>query len=260
MNNTEKNAEKPGEIGCFSIAVIIFFALLGGVILRFSLPIVYRNIFHPRRSVAAMQANIPQARVIFEQSIEQLDILVSGEFMVNEGRAWDNVRLHADWFMAGWSSGWNDALLLSYNIGDNTRRAFVYYYWYTIEWLSDEERDAILFLLADHELEDNYISIGVSSGVLWARLYQQRPAVLIIAYGELWPWPEENGMFLERSESLGDGYTLWVYASMGNRMFYGSSWGRFGVYVTLFGMVVAALPVIVIITINIRRKKAKSKC
>ena len=151
-----------------------------------------------------MQARIPQAIEIFEQSREQFDTLVNSELVA---RGVVVARAH----VASWQASWRGGSVL---LEDLDR----------IEWVSDEERDAIIFLVSSDELEYNFGAIssrGSRDSVIdvRAQLFQQGDAILLIRYRV--PYRTEINYI-----DLGDGYILWlirpaisVYGSIERRIF-----------------------------------------
>ena len=142
--------------------------------------------------MSQMRQDIPEMIEIFEQSKEYLEILRNGQ-LANLGR----------------SASANSGLFISYGGG-----GVPYERWDSIEWLSYEEREAILFLLRSEELSRNFTGVGspTGNGVLVAGLYRggsgSRTEHIEIRYGG-----EPDMAFMRDSHTvdLGDGYTLWVY-------------------------------------------------
>ena len=155
------------------------------------------------RSMREMRQLVPEMIEIFEQSREHLDVLRNGEF-VNLGRA----EISGD-------------LFISYR---NGRRGAPYEGWDTIEWLTDKEREAILFLMRSEELSHNFELIFSCAGgaTLGAELYRNPPeCIRVFDVIDIWYGEGENlrlrshGVLFHGSYSvdLGSGYTLWAYTA-----------------------------------------------
>ena len=148
-----------------------------------------------------MMRQVPEAIEVFEQSREHLEILRTGGFVERE--------LSAHVF--------HDGLGIAFGTSEGGG-GVMYEEWYTLEWLSDEERNAIVFLLTSEELSMNFVMIEstIDAGNIVAALYSQfgghRGNFIEIWHGE----HEElirriNPMRDSYSRYLGDGWTLWVY-------------------------------------------------
>ena len=138
-------------------------------------------------------AKIPQAIEIFQQSREQLDVLANGDFSVNSGRVYRHQEY--GWVLfANWRSFYTP-----------------FEDWDTIEWLSDEEREALIYLLSGEELEYNFRSISAigAEPSIQAPLFRQEDAALSISYGR-------SVFGGGHPIDLGEGYTLWFFSSRGD--------------------------------------------
>ena len=143
-----------------------------------------------------MRAMIPEMIEIFEQSKEYLDVLRDGNFAYS-----------------GRGVGSNNGLIISYGTG-----GIPYEEWDTIEWLSDKERDALLFLYRSEELGRNFLQIGspareISIGAMIYRV-GDGPRTNNIA---IWHSGRPRSAFIEDyyTVDLGDGYVLWIYTLRG---------------------------------------------
>ena len=134
-----------------------------------------------------MQARIPQAIEIFEQSREQFDILVNSEFAYNRVQR---------------ISRQEDVWVVNYRFRTVPLDEVV--------WLSEEEREAIIFLKSSEELEYNF-RLSTSSFdaprivVLAELLFERSEVILSIHYGM-----PDRSLTGNDFVDLGDGYTLWV--------------------------------------------------
>jgi len=147
-----------------------------------------------------MKQDIPEMIEIFEQSKEYLDILRNGNFVSFDRRVEANY-----------------GLIIEYGRG-----GVPYDEWDTIEWLSAEERDAILFLFTSDELNRNFMWIvsDMEEPTLRATLYMRgsgnRTDNIEIWHGEgTYLNSRRVGMQDSYSRDLGDRYTLWVYTERG---------------------------------------------
>ena len=99
-----------------------------------------------------MQARIPQTIEIFEQSREQFDTIANSEFVVNRAE----VRRQ------------EDVWVIWYRFRTVPLESEV-----TIEWLSNEEREALIYLVSSEELEYNFTRIGDwhRAGGIWRNYF-----------------------------------------------------------------------------------------
>jgi len=156
-----------------------------------------------------MMRMVPEAVEVFEQSKEHLDVLRNGGF--GERELWTRVSQDNISIVFGTSEGGG---------------SIAYEDWHTLEWLSDEEREALVFLLSSAELSSNFEIItsrrvdvnrrGERVMGLVAAFYTSgggtRQNAVEIMHGEgvlpiNWFGPPRDSY----SRYLGDGYTLWVY-------------------------------------------------
>jgi len=144
------------------------------------------------RSMRQMRQDIPEIIEIFEQSREYLEILRNGQF-ANLGGA----------------AGVSDILYIHYL----DHGGIPYEEWDAIEWLSDEERGAILFLLGSDELSRNFIGIGspTGDGIIVAGLYRRgsgpRNDNIQIRHGGA----PDGRLHDSYTVVLDSGYVLWLY-------------------------------------------------
>ena len=162
-------------------------------ILLVALAVMFVGTF-PRNSMRAMQRLIPQAVEVFEQSRASLRILRDGEFVANNALTF---RLP-------------DRLIIFCR-----DRGGVFYpdwYWHAIEWLSNEEREAIIFLLASDALEHNFIEVGPTRATLYTTSTQVGAAMTIL-YPGVDPLTSSEFPLMEDTYivDLEDGYRLWLY-------------------------------------------------
>ena len=145
----------------------------------------------PAEQFEIIKGYVPQAIEVFEQSKEQLDILRNGEFSENAA----TVRLG------------EEGLYIFFSGHSGT---IEYEDWDTIEWLSEKEKNAILFLMCSEELQLNFTWIAISTDFVFAEFFTYRRARLAIHHGE-------GGLVAHQSYTvdLGDGYTLWAYIMAG---------------------------------------------
>jgi len=152
------------------------------------------------RSMREMKERIPEIIEIFELSKGHLDVLRDSEF-VNVGRAEISGRMS-----------------ISY---DNGRRGFAYEEWDRIEWITDEEKDSIVFLFTSEDLSHNFtwICSYAENGTMRAELQQTGGRFsdnIEIWYGESrWFDAQRATMRDSYTVDLGDGYTLWIYTIRG---------------------------------------------
>jgi len=151
------------------------------------------------RSMRQMQQMIPEIVEDFELSREHLDVLRNGNFA--------NINREVEA---------SQSLHINYGRG-----AIPHSKWGAIEWITDEERNALTFLFTSEELNRNFewIYSGVRNGALTAVLFEQGGPPnfqrIEIWYGEEgWLFPRSD-MDLSESVYLGDGYTLWIYTVRG---------------------------------------------
>ena len=183
MNNTENGTKKKilGNWGCGRVFWTAGLVVFGGIFLLLLYSVIDVTELTPRRNVRDLQAYIPQAKEMFEQSREHLDVLVNGEFL-NKDR----------WATAGALRGGDDL------------------YW--LEELPAQEVDALIFLLTGDKLERNFGIIRSDLGGLGALIIHRGTASMEITHGG-----SSFGVFASHygsrhRESLGGGYELWVYA------------------------------------------------
>ena len=139
-----------------------------------------------------MHARIPQAIEIFEQRREQLDLLANGEFAANSGHVFRHQEY--EW-------------LFRFTAFNNRTTSIPFEDWDTIVWLPDEEREAIIDILMDEELEYDFRSISAFGPApnISARLLGQGGAFISIVYGHTIRTTTHS-----HTINLGDGYVLWV--------------------------------------------------
>ena len=149
-------------------------------------------------SMRRMMRDVPEVIEVFEQSREQLEILRTGGFGEREVRV--------NYFIAEGLS-----------MFERGRWVFLED-WHTIEWLSEQEKEAIVFLLTDEELSNNFSYIDnlmverdggsvrtmIATPQLGGHIRGERIAIW---YGEA----ELKFMQDSYSRDLGGGWTLWVY-------------------------------------------------
>ena len=148
-----------------------------------------------------MMRQVPEAIEMFEQSREHLEVLRTGGFAERELWVFENLVIHF-----GTTEG-----------GGGVR----YENWYTLEWLSEEERDALVFLLTSEELSRNFVVIESTreAGSIVAALHWQRAGHVRGEFIEIWHGEHEvlrrriNPMRDSYSRDLGDGWVLWVYTT-----------------------------------------------
>ena len=155
--------------------------------------------------VRELRRYVPEVIEVFEQSREQLEILRTGGF----GERVVEVHYFADGLSMDEGGRWVNLQ-----------------YWHTLEWLSEEEIDALVFLMTSEELSMNFIHIGngmrqVRGGervqIMEATLYWilgPRGLYMEIWHGEYSPYD----LWMVRVESsysvyLGYGYTLWLFTT-----------------------------------------------
>ena len=190
-------------------------------ILLIALVVMFVGTF-PRSSMRAMQRFIPQAVEIFEQSRESLETLRSGEFAANNAVAFYH------------PSG----LIISCDYMGGV----FYPDWYTIEWLSSEERDAIVFLLSSDELARNFVRVESSQAAL-NRVSGPVGDAMVILYPGVRPRSSWEFPFMEDTYviDLEDGYRLWLYTWQGPSM--GAAFAM--VFTTIIRLILLVLMVIV---------------
>jgi len=155
---------------------------------------------------------VPQITEFFEQHREDFDTLRTGEFAAH------NVGVHPIW------SQDNAYLRLWYTYGE--RRVEVEQSdWYTIEWLPDEEKDAILSIMSsvlNFGWSGRSPLIGAGAAILRSTGGSGYNEGIVIYYPGIEPqmrggrWvPSE--MYDERTYTveLGYGYHLFIYVSRG---------------------------------------------
>jgi len=139
-----------------------------------------------------MRRDIPEKVEVFEQSKEYLDMLRNGRFANLGGFA-----------------GVSDILFIHYLESGG----IPYEEWDTIDWLSDEERDAILFLLRDVGLSRNFTQVnsGMKDGSIVAVIYQ-RGSGRYSDNAVIFHSDEPDGRLHDSyTVALDDGYMLWIY-------------------------------------------------
>jgi len=174
--------------------IIILSVLLLGFVVLLIATFVDRGMWTMRRM-------IPQAIRVFEQSRESLELLRDGGLAANNGWA-DN---HPNAVGIG----------ITYSLGEDWK-GIDYIDWHTIEWLSDEERDAIVFLLTSDELERNFVVVSSMSATLYRRGMGLNTDVMVLLY----PGAEPREVpFMQDSyiKDLGNGYRLWFYTARSHR-------------------------------------------
>ena len=157
----------------------------------------------PLSPMENMMLQVPEAIEMFEQSREYLEVLRTSGFAERE--------LSAHVFHDG----------LGIAFGTTAGGGGVHYdEWYTLEWLSEQERNALVFLLTSEELSWNFVWIESTreTGSIVATLYY-RAAPRRGDFIEIWHGEADNLGFGTRigpmresySRGLGDGWVLWVY-------------------------------------------------
>ena len=163
--------------------------------------LLYEFLFAPRplSPMESMMQQVPEIIEVFEQSKEHLNVLRDGKFGSRNVRA-------------------NDALFIN-----DGRGGVPYERWHTIGWLSEEEKEALVFLLTSEELSWNFVYIG--SGMVEIRRDERVRVITATLYTQMGPqsdnieiWhgdasPTDGPVRIPSSYSrdLGDGWTLWVY-------------------------------------------------
>ena len=136
--------------------IIIVYSIIS-LLFAFSFSLLHTSQRELRHPTARVRRDAPE---IFEQSREHLEVLRTGGF--GERNVWADIHPHG--------------LGISFGFSERGGR-IAYEGWHTIEWLSDEEKYALVFLLTSEEMSINFISItsrrqGEKSGLV-ARLYHQ---------------------------------------------------------------------------------------
>ena len=151
----------------------------------------------------SMRWHIPRAVEVFEQSKDEFELIRNSGFATNNGWAINHPN--------------SVEIAIRYGYGEESR-GVNYSNWHTIEWLTEEEKNAIVSILTNEEWQLNVFNVS-SEG---ARLYDRWPfswgmfdedAMLILFPGaEAWEVP-----FMTDSHmvDLGDGYRLWLYTARG---------------------------------------------
>ena len=160
-------------------------------------------------AMRSMMRDVPEAVEVFEQSKERLEILRNGGF--GERELWAGVYRYGLGLEFGVSEGGGGA---------------DYEEWHTLEWLTEAEVEALVFLLTSDELSANFVRIGTRKieierdvwvtgmvAIFYEAAGGQIANIIEIWHGEsispdyIRPWAMRDSY----SRNLGDGYTLWVY-------------------------------------------------
>ena len=151
-------------------------------------------------AMRSMMRDVPEAVEVFEQSKERLEILRLGGF--GERRLWAN-----------------SSLFITFDTGE---RSVAYEEWHTLEWLTEAEVEALVFLLTSDELSANFVRIGTRKIEIerdvWVTgmvaIFYEAAGGGIANVIEIWHGEDYFSPIIMRdsySRDLGDGYTLWVY-------------------------------------------------
>jgi len=200
-------------MGCLRIGVFFLGAVFALLAIS-ALTVPYNARRQETETVNQVKAMLPQVREDFLLVQERFDVLMDGEFASQAASARNpmghpppNPRNPRDiyrWIIT-LRGDWHNAVR--------------YEDWYTIDWISDEELEAIIFLASSREIEHNFTSISTST---WSgdehrlradihlsdlRYPDLRYASLIIFYGSSNISPH----FLFHHEHLGGSYFLYIY-------------------------------------------------
>jgi len=159
------------------------------------------TIFADEIAMDKMRGYSPQAIETFELSREKLELLTNGEFAKNNASVlYTTIGLSLAF--EGSSPSWYTA----------------YDQWDTIEWLSDAERDAILFLTSSEELPRNFVEIDTTHATLYK--WGSGPSTDILAIYYPGVNIRESSLLWQDSFSvnLGGGYILRGYQIRGPGM------------------------------------------
>jgi len=188
MNNADSGTAKSSRNrGCL-IPLIVALFISGGLCLFFLYEYIDATRLRNQRIEVNIEQYTPQAVEIFERNKEHLDVLVNGEFIER-------------------------SILVTPTHTDEIARGEVPE---QLEELLPEEVDAIVFLLADSEPENNFGSIGSGNGNFQAALNDRHGAVPLesvrftIIYGDRPVELPPSGTWLWHVQSLDDRYDLWI--------------------------------------------------
>ena len=155
-----------------------------------------------------MKQQIPEVTEIFVQSREHLEVLRVGEFgarMASADSLGGRLTIGYEVGMIRVDGNWQQDL-----------RFVRYEDWHTIEWLSEEEREALVFLLSSEELSRNFLRIsgGLRTGCIRARVHD--PEAEAGSFMEIWHDTSPNPLWARSirdsySVSFELGYRLWIY-------------------------------------------------
>jgi len=226
------------QMGCLRVVLgffaIVFFVLSVYIASALVIGCFQEAAFH--REAYALQDHIP-AREIFDQSKEYLNLLLSSEELGQR-------RTHI-----------NTDLCIRLNLNEPPWMTRIAYEdWDSIEWLTEEEKEAIRFLVTSEALARNFTSLDIwgrwdGRTELVARLYSLCHdsalglRLLEIAYN--------NTTLQERTlytEYLGDGYYLRIWIDLR------------GVRLDGFFAWISAILLVTSILLGLVYRRVKSKC
>jgi len=166
-----------------------------------------------RETVNQMKDMLPQIKEDFLLTQDRLDTLANGEFVLRRARAFDP-RGHSETFVDNPAdiNRWQISFPVSPQRGW-PREDVHYWDWHTIDWITDEEIEAIIFLASSREIAHRFVGLNASD---WSdeyslradiQLYGLRYASLIIFYG----YSNISPHHLFHYEHLGGGYYIYIY-------------------------------------------------
>ena len=148
-----------------------------------------------------MMRDVPEAIEVFEQSREHLETLRTGGF--GERELWARI--------------FSDGLGIAFGHSEGGGR-IDYEEWHTLEWLAEEEGEALVYLLTSEELSRNFIRVAspVEPGVISATVYETGGGavrdVIEIRHGGGEAFEFYNAVSRDSYiRDLGDGWMLWIY-------------------------------------------------
>jgi len=210
-------------MGCLKVVIgFLTTLLLLTIVSIVSIPII------ESRAERDVREKTPQAVKVFEMSREKLNLLRHGDFMANNG------------------SVWNDSSHGIY-IASKVSEDIFHEDWDTIDWLSADEINSIIYLMTSDELTYNFISISSFESHITARLIDADSRYGLAILSEFNALP--LGLYLE---DLEDGYTLWFDTRPGP--------GTMGVaqsFMNTFAVILAAI--ILILFAHLKNQKSKTK-
>ncbi|MCL2286645.1 MAG: hypothetical protein FWC32_09835 [Firmicutes bacterium] len=220
---------------CFTL-VACFFLLLAWAGRRYNHPVVQE-----------LRGMLPQVRQDFAYSRQKLDLLADGAFAGRQATVSSFSTPNPD------DTNCLGHLMISFHAPTYerlfNRRGVSFSEWYTIDWLTDNEKDAIIFLFSSQQIVHHFtvVMANITGHTIEASIYFPGTHVSIFISRGLSNRPPDRQF---HHEPLGSGYYLYIYD--------GTPGFSIAPVFTIFGcifLVPAIIMIAIYVRLSIKRKK-----